>query len=260
MKFYLDLLRKSWAALTRNPGLAFGAALLARLPSLILYVLNRTGVLVRDSSLSNTLISMLVLLVGDLLGPGLVIICLKLLRGESARLTDLLRGLRFAGRYLLAILLMELMFIALLAVVILLALIGLIGTSAAADVFAVVLMIAFYLLLESLYGLFGQAVVDRDTSGPVDALRRSRAILRGHRRRFVPLAVLTLLSLTPLYLLAREQSPEAYLIATVLGAVVFILSLALYSAFYEAVRPADPKGPSRGQLRKARRTAGSTGV
>ncbi|MBR2601175.1 MAG: hypothetical protein IKE08_00630 [Clostridia bacterium] len=235
MTFYADLVRKGWAAFVRGWKLVLCATFLSILPALVQNVLTWTGVLTREPSslwliLPLTFCSLLFV-------PGITIIWLRLLRGERAGLRDLREGLRFLGRFLSAELLFFLMLSGLLLVFVIP---FLLSGAPRRDNLVVWLelaaLLAGFLWLSCLYGLFPKTAVDQDVRGPVAVLCRSRELTRGHRWRFLGLNVfLSALILLP-YPLLSSTHPGVIALRMVLTFAINVLNPMLTSAFYEAIR------------------------
>ena len=250
MTFYADLIRKGRTALIRGWKPVLCATLLSMLPALVQGVLTGTHVLSRGTT-SGLILTVLLLLCSLLFVPGLIIICLKLLRGEKAGLRDLLEGLRRFGRFLAADLLFSLMVTGLLLVF----LVPFVLSGAPRRVNIVfwmeaVAFIAGFLWLFSLYGLFPKTVVDQDVRGPVAVLRRSRELTRGFRWRFLGLNVLFFALSLLTYLLGANPHPGVIALRWVITFVNSVLNPMLTCAFYEAIcNPgADGTGPQKDAL------------
>ena len=254
MRFYADLFRKGRAAFRRDRKLVLCAALTVWLPSLIFTVPGRTGAWTRQAA--SAWLSLLPAVISALLTPGITIIWLKLLRQERAELRDLLTGLRFAGKYLLAGLLLGLMLFGVFLVLLILLLANGIWDGQTVSVMETGAALLMLIPLGCLYGLVGQTAVDMDTKGPAAVLRCSRELLRGRRLRFLGLMLIISVPAVPGVLLNGSGHPAAACIDTLLGALAFMLNSMLTSAFYETVRPAEKSDRGlRNRMRKERRKA-----
>ena len=242
MSFYTDLFRKGWAAFRRGWKLVIGVTLLMLLPGTIQNILTRIGILGNEGA--GILIAVVPGLIKILLLPGAVMIWLKLQRNEQAELRDLLGGLHYAGRYLLAILLLSVIVwgivlgAALLSAVLTILLqVDRSQLSIVRPFMIVPLGIGLVWLL-LMYGMLTETTVDQGVTGPVGILRRSREILRAYRWRYLGLLAILSVPVILGFLLFRSQHPAAFAISMVIVFAINILQNMLNCAFYEAVRPA----------------------
>lgn len=239
MSFYGALFRKAWTAFCRGWKPVLCATLLSILPSLVQNVLTGTGVLTREPS--SLLMTLPLIFCSLLFVPGITIMWLRLLRGERAGLRDLREGLRFLGRFLSAELLFFLMLSGLLLVfVIPFLLSGAPRRDNLVFCLDMAALLAGFLWLYCLYGLFPKTTVDQDVRGPVAVLRRSRELTRRCRWRFLGLNVFLFSLILVSYLLLSSAHPGIIAVRMVLNFAINVLNPMLTCAFYEAICTREP--------------------
>ena len=255
---FADLFRKARDAFRRDWKLMLLASFLSGVPGMISDVLDAAGV-IQANRWPGSALSLVFTLISMFFIPGVTIICLKLLREEKAEPADLVRGFRYAGKYVGAALLCALIPLGYLLFMASPLAAGrqqlptwaLIGLS-----IALLLLAVWSILLMLFYPLIPQTAVDRDTKGPISVMRCSREMLRGHRWQAFMLFLLLAVLLVPQYLISRISHPAALVGSTLLSVLWRVIQSLLVCAFYEAIKPVEKRDPGlRNRLRKAQRKA-----